>query len=79
MMWGWGYGGWGHGLGWMGPVLTVAFWAAIITGGVFLIRSMVRRGSPGTREESALETLRQRYARGEIDKREYEEKRKDLS
>ncbi len=32
-----------------------------------------------THIESALEILKKRYARGEIDKAEYEEKKKDLA
>ena len=78
MMWGLGYGGWG-GLGWMGPVFMLAFWALVITGGVFLVRYLVRQGRGGDRQESALEILKRRYARGEIEKEEFEAKRKDLT
>ena len=34
--------------------------------------------APGPREDSALATLRERYARGEIDANEYEERRRTL-
>ncbi|MGA2762675.1 MAG: SHOCT domain-containing protein [Spirochaetia bacterium] len=74
-MWGWGYGNW---LGWLGPLVMVVFWAAVITGIVFLVRYFIRQGSGRDREDSALEVLRKRYARGEISKEEYLEKRGDL-
>ena len=77
MMWGWGgYGGWGH---WFGPVFMVAFWALIVTGIVFLVRFLARQGRAPGHEDSALEILKRRYARGEIDKEEFEAKRKDLT
>jgi putative membrane protein len=57
----------------------VAVGGSIIAGGVVLVRSLVRRDQPRNSEDSALEALKLRYARGEIDKQEYEEKRKDLS
>lgn len=80
MMWGWGYGGWGNWMGWLGPVLMVTFWGLLATGGVFLIRFLVRQSGQGrAHEDSALDLLKQRYARGEINKKEYEEKRADLS
>jgi putative membrane protein len=41
-------------------------------------RSAAREG-PGGKAESPLEILQRRYARGEIDRAEFEEKRKDLS
>jgi putative membrane protein len=78
MMWGWGYGGYGNLLGWLGPLVMVLFWAAAITGSVFLVRFLIRQGSGRDREDSALEVLRRRYARGEISKEEYLEKRGDL-
>lgn len=81
----WGHGpgmmGWGM-MGWFGPILMVVFWIAIIVGIIFLIRWLVvstRGGVSGARlEESPLEILKRRYARGEIDKGEFEEKKKDL-
>ncbi len=79
MMWGLGYGGWGSWMGWVGPALMVAVWALIITGSVFLIRSLVRHGQGWRHEDSALEILKRRYAQGEVSKEEYEEKRKDLT
>jgi putative membrane protein len=75
MMWGLGYGGWR----WMGPVFMLVFWALLLAGGVLLVRYLVRQGRAGDRQESALEILKRRYARGEIDKDEYEAKRKDLT
>ncbi len=78
-MWGWGYGGYGNWLGWLGPLVMVLFWAAVITGIVFLVRFLIRRGSSHDREDSALEVLRRRYARGEISKEEYLEKRGELT
>jgi putative membrane protein len=79
MMWGLGYGGWGGWMGWLGPVFMIAIWALIITGGVFLIRFLVKQGQGRLHEDSALEFLKRRYAQGEINKEEYEEKRADLT
>jgi len=80
MMWGLGYGGWGHMGSWIGPIFMVAFWALLIVGGVFLVRFLVRLGREhGTKADSALEILKRRYARGEIGQEEFTSTRKDLN
>lgn len=83
----WGHGpgmmGYGYGMGWFGPILTIAFWIAVIVGVVFLIRWLVVSTRTASHrapaEDSALEILKKRYARGEINRQEFEEKRKDLT
>ena len=77
--WGWGmrpmmWGAWGFGMMFM----MVLFWVLVIIGIVLAIRWLTnqRREKPS---DSALEILRQRYARGEIDKEEFEAKNRDLS
>jgi putative membrane protein len=82
--WGGGYGGWGHGPGMMGGygfggIFMVVFWIVVVIGIVFLIRWLVQstRGGGGS-GESALDILKRRYAAGEINKKEFEQKKKDL-
>ena len=88
-MYGWPYGGWGMmgpgmmaGFGWMWlmPVLGIVFLGLIIWAIVASVRSSNgSKGSDSSKADSALEVLKNRYARGEISKEEYEEKRKDLA
>ena len=76
----WGHGPgmmWGYGGGWLGTIIMVAFWVAVIVGIVLLIRWLVVSTKSGS-EDSALEILKKRYARGEIDKKEFDQKKKDL-
>lgn len=69
---------WGFGGLWM-----IFFWIVIIIGIIFLVKWLVGQGRPegmtAPREESSLDILKKRYARGEIDKREFEQKKKDLT
>jgi putative membrane protein len=72
------HGWWGGGM-----VLWGVFWIAVTVALVWIAkaaldRSRVREG-PEPRPESPLEILQRRYARGEIDRAEFEEKRRDLS
>lgn len=76
MMGGYGWsGGWGFGM--IGMVL---WWLLIVLGIVLLVKWLVGGGPGGVRAagDRALEILKERYARGEIDKKEFEEKKRDL-
>ena len=73
-------GGWGG--GWFGMIIMAAFWILLIIGVIYLIKWLVtsNRGrdffsSGGPR---ALEILKERYARGEIDQKEFEETKRIL-
>ena len=67
---------WGWGIGMM--AMMFLFWALVIVGLIVGIRWLLGQGK-ATRSDSALEILRQRYARGEINKEEFDLKKKDLS
>ncbi len=73
--------GWGYGMGWFGPIFMAVFWVAVIVGIIFLVRWAAVSGrfrEQGKSEESALDILKKRYARGEITKDEFEEMKKDI-
>jgi putative membrane protein len=74
---------WESGIGWIWTIIMFAFWIAVIVGVIFLVRWLaitMRTGGQWARsEDSALEILKRRYARGEINKEEFEEKKKDLA
>ncbi|MFQ5997053.1 MAG: SHOCT domain-containing protein [Dehalococcoidales bacterium] len=88
LIWGWQGGGWGMmgpgmmgGFGWMWlmPVFSILFLGLIIWAVVLLVRGLSEsRSTESSKADSALEVLKKRYARGEINKEEYEEKKKDL-
>ena len=67
---------WGWGLGMM--AIMFLFWVLVIIGLIVGIRWLVGQRKV-SRSDPALEILRQRYARGEINKEEFELKKKDLS
>lgn len=69
----------GFGIGWLMPIVWIIIVGLIIWAVVALTRGMGRtREQDLGKQTSALEILKDRYARGEIDKEEFEEKRKDL-
>jgi len=81
-MWHWGWG-WGHGaywfpFWWLGAGFRLIFLAAVVTGVIYVVRVFSRQGR-WRREETALDILQKRYARGEITKEQYEEMRRHLS
>ena len=78
-MWGDAGHGWGWGMG-FGMISMVLFWVLVILGIVVLVRrvggSSSSSGPPLSK--TALDILNERYACGEIDKQEFEEKKRDL-
>ena len=68
-----------YGWGWFMPIVMIIFWGLVIWGIVAAVRASQHdgRGKTST-SESALDVLKLRYARGEINKREYEEKKREL-
>jgi len=75
MGWGWG-GGWGM----LGAAHMVLWWVLLILGIAVLAKWLFRSGTPDGRATggNALEILKERYARGEIGKDEFEQKKRDL-
>ena len=70
-------GGSGNMMGvWGGGIMMIVFWVVIIYFLVYFIRS---NKIDNTNNNKALDVLKERYAKGEIDKKEFEEKKKDLS
>ena len=67
--------GWGMGMGWwwiIGLIIVIAVVWMIVKG---MNQNNSASQSPG---KSALDILKERYAKGEIDKQEFEERKKDL-
>lgn len=72
-----GFGGWGMGLGF---IFMLLLWGLVILGIAALIRWLMAQPIPiqSPRDKSPLEIVQERYARGEIDREEYEQKMRDL-
>jgi putative membrane protein len=67
------WGVWGLGM----MLLMLLFWVLVIVGLIVGIRWLI--SGKTAKSDSALAILRERYARGEINKDEFEEKKKTLS
>ena len=71
----WGYHGWVIGLGWF---FMIILWVLVILGVVYLFRALVDTEKKGS-EETAVDILKKRYAKGEITREEFERIREDLT
>ena len=69
--------GWGPGFGW---IFMFLFWGLVIVGIVAIVKglsgSSQNTNIPQTK--TALDILKERYARGEIEREEFEQKKQDL-
>ncbi len=63
--------------------LWIVLLVAIVTGAILLVRGLWNRGGPDDGQSAprsdALAILEERYARGEIDDEEFEERRRSLN
>lgn len=82
---GWGYWhdgwGWGHML--FGSLMMILFWGGLILLIVLAVRYLGHGSAGGgerlTRAKTPLQILEERFARGEIDKEEFEQRKRALS
>lgn len=72
----------GHGYGFSGGFgffFMILFWGLIIWAVIALIQATSGgRLSSGSQEDEAMKTLRERYAKGEITKEQFDQIKKDL-
>lgn len=72
-------GGWG--MGWMGfgVVHSLLFWSFVVLAVLLLVRLLWGGGRETRRRDNdPIDILKERYARGEIDHAEFEERKKRL-
>jgi putative membrane protein len=86
-----GFGSWGmgsgmaggYGMGLFGSIFMVGFWVLVLAGLFFVVKWLVQGARAGHVDHmqsgsGALAILEERYARGEIDRQEFEQKKRDL-
>ena len=71
------FGGWGAAGGFIHVIFWLLILAAIVA--VTLLFARGRSGKAGEGGRSALDQLDERYARGEIDREEYLQRKKDIT
>lgn len=82
MMGGYGYSSGGGTWGILGLVLNLLFVLLVIVGVILLIWWLARLFAPGAASHhtssNALEALKERYAKGEISRQDFEQMKKDI-
>lgn len=73
----------GLGMGFSGAIWMIAFWILIIGSGIWLLTAIFPQTTSAANSDApstgdSLEILKQRYARGELSKEEFETIRREL-
>jgi len=79
--WNWGPWGFGAGTFFLIPIfMIIAFWVVVIIGIVYFVKWIIAAGKrhETKSEDTAIDILKKRYARGEISKEEFERIRQDI-
>lgn len=73
--------GWGHMI--YGPLMMIVFWGGLIVVAVLAVRWLgggaSHKQNDSSNRSTALEILKERFARGEIDQEEFEKRKRLLS
>ena len=75
--------GFGMGFGILGLLFMLVFWGGLILLAVWLVRALFSSNSgrdlnAGGKDQNARQILDQRYARGEIDREEFQNRKREL-
>ncbi len=63
---------------WFGGGFMWIFWILLILAIIWVVKAVTSGTTSANQQKSALEILRERYARGELDHEEFERRKKDL-
>ncbi len=72
----WGACGWGAGMGWIWMIL---FWGLVAAAIVYIVQALSRRAGRSGPEETPIDILKKRYAKGELTKEEFDRMKDDLA
>ena len=61
-----------------GGLLMWVFWLVVLIVLIYVLKNIFGSGNQNSSSNEALEILKQRYARGEIDEAEFEQRKKKL-
>ncbi len=70
--------GYGYGFAPFGFPFMILWWVLFVVGIIMLVK-WIARTSGTSGEKSPLDILKERYAKGEIDKKEFDERKKNLT